>query len=286
MIHQQQQRLSVKKSASSTLKGLTLVLISTLVFSGCRSTREAVVKPTKKDMELLQSLVLEKPAFTTLSSKVDFRLSTKKGISTSMRGSLKLSMDSCMILSLQPFAGIEVAKCMVRTDSFFIVSRLHQLYAAESIKKMPYSSLGLFNLIQKVLINRVFIPGITNPGFRDLSRFSWQKSKKGTKLNLTQNDYSLDYSLNDDQQYVGLRAYTGRDSDNIQVDYSQFEKSDGLLFPKFIEMKANDGKKLYDLQIIYLKPVFNETTDTRFPIPSKYKKVTLDELMKRFDNML
>jgi hypothetical protein len=276
----------VPRIGQSVVKVLTAVILFSLLMTGCRTSKELVTKPSKKDMELLESLVVEKPAFTTLNSKVEFKLSTRRGISTSMKGSVKLSTDSCILLSLQPFIGIEIAKCLIRPDSFIVVSRIHQIYASESIANMPYSSLGLFNLFQKVLTNRLFLPGNAKPTSRDLARFTWQKDKNETKLNLTQNDYSLDYTLNDDQQYCKLRAYPGKDSDYIQVDYSRFEKKNDFLFPQFVEMNAVGKDKRYNLQITYLKPSFDVSADFGFPISAKYKKVTLKELINRFQNML
>jgi len=277
---------SALNSSLTILKTITLLVLSVLLMTGCRSSKEIVTKPSKKDMELLRSLVLDKPVVYQIDSKMEFKISTREGISTSMKGSLKLKTDSCMIFSLQPFAGIEIAKCLIRSDSVFVVSRMHQIYAAESISRMPYASFGLFDIVQKILTNRVFIPGISKPEERDLNRFAWAKQKEGTNLNLTQNDYSLDYSLNDDQQYSKLRVYTSGESGNIQVIYSKFEKSDDVVFPYTIEIQANEKDKHLNLQMACLKPVFNTSSDMKFLISAKYKKVTLKELIKRFQDML
>jgi hypothetical protein len=40
------------------------------------------------------------------------------------------------------------------------------------------------------------------------------------------------------------------------------------------------------MQIFYLKPSFDAKTDFRFDIPAKYKKVTTEELIQRFQNLL
>jgi hypothetical protein len=264
----------------------TVALLLVVLTTGCRTSKQVVTKPSRQDMDVLKGLLIEKPAVKQLNSKVDFWFSSREGISTSMKGAIKLSTDSCMILSLQPFAGIEIARCLIRPDSLVVVSRMHQIYATESLSTLPFSAYDLYNVLEDVLTNRIFIPGNTKPSDKDLKRFTWAKSKESTSLILSQRDYALTYVLNDDQQYSRMSLATGDSTQFVYVNYDDFKSTKDLEFPNRLDMQVLGGGKTLRLKVGYQKPTFNSATDMSFPIPDKYRKVTLQELIKRFQDML
>lgn len=262
---------------------LALVLV---LSTGCRSSRQVVTKPSRQDMDVLKHQLVEQPAVRQLNSKVDFWFSSREGISTSLKGSIKLSVDSCMVLSLQPFAGIEIARCLIRPDSLVVVSRMHQLYAAESLSNLSFSAYNLYHMVEKVLTNRMFIPGNSHPSEKDLKRFTWVKGKDQTTLTLSQRDYVIDFVLNDDQQYNQMRYETADAAARVFVVYEGFSKKKQLAFPSQLDVRSVGGGRTLRLKVTYQKPTFNTDTDMSFPIPSKYRQVTLQELVQRFQNML
>lgn len=261
-----------------------LLLIS---LSGCRSSKGFVKKPSKHDMELIRQLVLEAPAFNTINSKMEFKIFPKEGVSVGMKGAMRIHRDSCLILSLQPFAGIEVLKCLIRPDSLFVLSRLHSVYSAESIDKLPYSELMPYYLLESILTNRIFIPGKPKPENEDIERFLSYKGKEGDYISLTQDSFNLSFHIDEDQQqYDQLRVGTENSLKAIEVKYSMFERIDAVIYPRLIEMSTERANKKLKIDLFFLDPSFDKTTDFKFVIPSKYKKVTLDELIKKFSDML
>lgn len=280
-----QQRL-----VNTILSRTAYLLLLIFLLSGCRSTKNVVTKPNRQDMDALKSLILDEPPVRELNSKVDFWFSAREGVSTKMRGSIKLRTDSCMILSLQ-FSGIELARCLLRPDSLVIVSRLHSMYATESLKNLPYLSSGLYKILEQVLTNRMFIPGRKEPRERDLNAFVWQKQKEGLKLSLEQPDYALSYVMDNDQQYKQMFIKSADALGELTVNYSDFQETKSIVFPNLVEIDAKtqtteNESSTIKLKITYLKPVFNTATDFNFSVPAKYKKVTLKELFKQVDDML
>ena len=257
-----------------------------ILLSGCRSSKEIIQKPSKQDMEVIRQMVLETPAYSTVSSKMEFKIFPKEGVSAGMKGSLKIQRDSCIILSLQPFAGIEVVKFLVRPDSFFVVSRVHSLYSAESIDKLPYNELLPYNLLESILTNRIFIPGKPKAENGDLDRFQSYKGKEGDYISLTQDSFNLSFHIDKDQQYDQLRVGTENTLKAIEVNYTMFERTNVGIFPRLVEMKTEEANKKLKATIFFIEPSFNEDTNFKFVISPKYKKVTLAELLKKFSNML
>ncbi|HEY5498907.1 MAG TPA: DUF4292 domain-containing protein [Bacteroidales bacterium] len=255
-------------------------------FYGCRSSKDIAKKPTENEVKHLEQLISNDTDFGSLDSKVEFKFIPKEGVSAGMKGTLKMRRDSCMIFSVQPFAGIEAVKCMIRKDSFFIVSRLHKTYAVEDLSQLKNARYLNMELVQAILSNNIFVPGVTKPTEKDLNKFEWHKVKEGNYFRWPDENYLLDFCINEDGQYNELRASNPENKEKIKVSYNSFEKRGFLLFPNQVTVSVEGLKQTLKVQITYLKTEFNTPTNFKFEIPSKYKKLTTDELIKRFQSML
>jgi len=274
---------------SGKIYSIFKVLLLAVLFSGiysCRSSKDIARKPSENEVKRLEHYVFNNGNFSSLNSKVEFKFIPKDGVSAGMKGTLKMRRDSCLILSVQPFAGIEAVKCLIRKDSLFIVSRLHQTYAVEDLSQLKNAQYLNLQLIQALLSNRIFVPGKNNPSLNDLNKFEWHKQKEGDYFRWPDENYILDFCLNDEGQYNELRASSPERQEKIKVLYTLFQEKDNGTFPYQMMFSTEGTDKTIKAQITYLKPNFDTATDFRFEIPSKYKRVTTKELIKRFQTML
>lgn len=264
----------------------SIILIASVLFTGCRATKEVAKKPTKQDIELLKQAVLDEPAFKTINSKMEFRIYPKEGVSAGMKGSLKLSRDSCMIISLQPFAGIEIVRCLIRPDSIFVVNKLQSLYSAESIDKVPYPDILNYKTLESIVTNRIFIPGKKKAESGDLDKFMSYKGKEGQYYSIVKDSFNISYHFDKDQQYNNMKVGTENILKALEVNYSMFERSNAGVFPRMVELQTeNSGKKLR-VSFLFMEPSYDKKTDFRFPVSSKYEKVSMKEMIEKFSNML
>lgn len=268
--------------------GFFMVLFALLFFGfyGCRSSRDVAKKTTENDVKRLEQLLFNDESLKVINSKVEFKFTPEKGVSAGMKGTFKMRRDSCMIFSIQPFAGIEAVKCLIRKDSFFIVSRLHKTYAVEDLSKIENAGYLNLELIQALFSNKVFVPGILKPTDKDLNRFETHKVKSGDYYRWPDENYILDFCMNDQGQYSELRASNPEKQEKINVTYDLFQDQGESKFPYQVIVSTEGFKKTFKLQMTYLKPSFDTPTSFLFEIPSKYKKVTIEELIKKFQGML
>lgn len=265
-----------------------IILLSgfTVLMTGCRSSKAIVKKPSKQEMEVIRSLVLEGTDYNNISSKMEFKIFPKEGVSAGMKGNIKISRDSCLIISLQPFAGIEIVRCLIRPDSVFVISRLHSTYSAESIDRLPFSELKPYHLLEAILMNRIFIPGKVKPENEDLDNFMSYKGKEGEFISYTKDSFNLSFRIDKDQQFDQLTVGTENILKALEAKYSKFERTNKGIFPHLLELQTNISNKKLGMQILFLEPSFDKNTDFKFVIPSRYKKLTLEEMLKKFSNML
>jgi len=268
------------------LFGAVFVVALSVGLSGCRSSKEITRKVASADVKKLESFLHQSTPYRTLDSKVEFKFNPKQGVGASMKGNIRMFKDSCILISIQPFAGFEAVKCLIVRDSIVLVSRLHKLYAVEKLSQFAFKDYVNISAIQDILTNRIFVPGDQNPNERKIARFDRFRQKETEGYRWAENSYILDFVVNKDNQYATLRAYRPEWDQQVFVNYSLFSAENEVDFPHMMAITTEGFKVNYNLQITFMKPQFNTVTDFRFDIPSSYKKVTTTELIKRFQNLI
>lgn len=271
-----------------TLTLLNIVL-ATLAFSfltSCHTTKDVVRKVNTNEARKLENYLHRNAGFRTLESKVEFSMNARQGVGASMKGTVRICKDSCIILSVQPFIGIEALRCMIVKDSVIIVNRLQQIYSVERLDQFAYKDYISVSAVQDVLTNRIFVPGDPNPGERKVARFDQFRQKESEGYRWAENSFILDFAIDKDNNYNRLRAYRPEKSEQVTVNYSKFENKSGKMFPTMVSIRTEGLKQNYNMNIEYLKPQFDAGTEFHFDIPSKYKRVTTAELIQRLQNLL
>ncbi|HET9570784.1 MAG TPA: DUF4292 domain-containing protein [Bacteroidales bacterium] len=268
------------------LFGTVFVVVLATVLTGCHTSKEITRKVATNDVRKLESMLHQTIPFKTMDSKVEFKFNPKQGVGASMKGTIRMSKDSCILISIQPFAGFEAVKCLIVQDSIVLVSRLHKVYAVEKLSQFAYKDYVNISALQDLLTNRIFVPGDQNPNERKIARFDRFHQKEIEGYRWAENSYILDFILNKENQYTTLKAYRPEWSQQVMVHYSLFSAENDVDFPHVLGFSTEGFKVNYNLQIQYLKPQFNTTTDFRFDIPASYKRVTSTELIKRFQDLI
>lgn len=268
------------------LFGAVFVVALSVGMTGCRTSKDMTRKVASADVKKLEGFLHQTTPYQTLDSKVEFKFNPKQGVGASMKGSIRMSKDSCILISIQPFAGFEAVKCLIVRDSIVLVSRLHKLYAVENLSQFAYRDYVNISALQDILTNRIFVPGDQKPNDRKIARFDRFRQKETEGFRWAENSYILDFVVNKENQYATLKAYRPEWDQQVFVNYSLFSVENQVDFPHLLIFSSEGFKVNYNLQITYLKPQFDAATDFRFDIPSSYKKVTTKELIKRFQNLI
>lgn len=260
-----------------------LLLVSTGL-TGCRSTKNVTKKATSTDVRKIEGYLHNSMPFKTMESKVDFKFNPKSGVGATLKGSVKMNKDSCILLSFQ-FSGLELAKCRIVKDSITLVSRLHKTYAVERLDAFAYKEFLNISVLQDLLTNRIFVPGKVNPDERIIARFDQLRQKDAAGYRWGEDSFILDF-LMDKGQYVRLNAFRPEKSESILVNYGQFKDMAFGSFPMQVDVKTDGIKQAFNIQVLYSKPSFDTPTDFKFSIPANYQRLSTTDFVKRFQNML
>jgi hypothetical protein len=196
---------SVKPACSRFL--MLPVFCVLLTLAGCGSHKNVVKTVSRKDTQKVEQFLLQNSNFQTMESKVEFKFTARKGVDARMKGSFKMWKDSCVIFSVQPFAGFEAVKCLISKDSIVVVSRLHQVYSVEYLPDSEWKEYLNIATLQSIFCNNIFVPGDAHPDARKLARFESHSQKEGPFYRWAENSFILDFLMTKDNLYYRLKGF-------------------------------------------------------------------------------
>jgi hypothetical protein len=99
-------------------------------------------------------------SFRTLSARVDIRIHAPEKKGAAWHTELRMVRDTAIILSVQPLAGIEVARIHLDENGFVIINRFDRVYAEGKYDELDISQrivVPSFTQMQNLLADRVFL---------------------------------------------------------------------------------------------------------------------------------
>lgn len=273
------------------MRCITVILLCLLIVAGysCKSSKQM---PKQIDVIALddkarfEALLSNIPEFNTFSSKVNVKV-VLHGKTVSARGTLKMIRDEALQLSVQ-LLGFEVFRLYMTPDSLILIDKMNSRYIAERTDKylsqLPFQlHLGM---LQALFLNQPFHSDTKRLTFDDYKRFSYENVSSSLLMD-AENESRVSYGfyLNSDNliECTEVESLPQPSTLFLKWCYSVFEQNDGYWFPKRSDAVLSDenGDALFELQIIYSKPQWNEKVEIVAPsVSSKYKRLNAEALIK------
>lgn len=272
------------------MRVLFTIIITALLFSACRSTRNIQTAISRKDTtvtsaidtlkakpkedstamvkQVLERIEKQKLAFTTFSAKIDVDYVGGNGKKENVNVKLQMYRDSLIWISVTGLFGIEGLRGIITKDSVKLINKIDKLYTARSVAYLQEVTGLPLNLpiLQDLLIgNPVFIDDNTNTYSRSgnnvllLSIGDYFKNL----LTLDATDYSLVHSKLDDVDINRNRT--------CDLSYNSYETKKGVNFSTKRRVTVSEKSKL-DIKLDFKSYNFNETLSFPFSVPKNYKQ--------------
>ena len=230
---------------------------------------------------MVKQLQLAQPAFRTanaskMSVYVDF-----KGRQMDVKASCKIVSDSALYLSIQPFMGVELFRLEMTPSTLIVVDKMNKRFY-ESNYSIFRNTLGVtvnYDVIQSLISNRLFVPGdkVFLP-----DEFNWKDNTPGKSLTLQTESFNQEVLVDVLLSRIAAVMILSADSTyTMKTDYSDFKKTDGILFPQKIAIDANKGEEKSSFhftieQVEFNKPVLMEPTNL-----SRYTRGNINSLFRK-----
>ena len=275
------------------LKLAALAMTLTAITS-CGSHRKAVQEtPT-----LVSADTLAKHAFLQkvtenaqherfITSKVKFSVEVGARQMT-LTGNLKMKRDDVIRLQLMAFGFVEAGRLEFTKDYVLVMDRINKLYL-----KVPYGQLEFlrnsnidFYVLQALFWNELFQPGKMEVTEEVLHNYSMESGSEDRVIAMK--DGKLSYRWLADNVTACLKManilYNDKYRGNYQLnwDYEDFQPTNRKFYPMEQRITFTTPDQEVKLGLTYSYIGKEENWETRTEISSKYRQVSVEEILQRF----
>ncbi|MCQ2224692.1 MAG: DUF4292 domain-containing protein [Paludibacteraceae bacterium] len=260
---------------------ILFVFLLTL-FASCSSLKH---RSSKTDKDALPSL-----SYETFGAKASVSMG-----GLSVNANLRMKRDSCLSISIQPFAGVEVARLFVTNQEVCLVDRINKRYAVmdlSSTDEVPSEYLKLLSVrkLQALLTNQLFLLD-ERDAVATKSDFSATEIADSWLLQYAdpKSRFSQEFTLNGAQRVKNGSVSSSQGS--IRWDYLQFEPlGNGYPFPMEVNLLVTQSStyqggyhspqtSAMELGVTYKKIELNKDYSFSNPIPKGYQKVSVRKIL-------
>jgi Domain of unknown function (DUF4292) len=262
---------------------MAIGFIATIGFSSCKTAKSVAVRTDtiiNPKLRYFKELEIAQPQIKTANiSRMIFKMEHNGGeISVNM--GCKVRTDSAIYISIQPFLGIEAFKIEMTPQKIRLFDKLNMKFYESDYSSLSFKlgvDVNYYNF-QAALLNQLFCVG-SAVVVADSCVIS---DKPLGKKNITFHNGRL---LQDTEisLFKTVSTFSIKDivsKKNIDVNYGIPISSNGINFPKDVQVTVTDGTKsdIYQLQFERLE--FNNRIHFVAAITNKYTKGNIDELLK------
>lgn len=275
---------------SSFLK--VAVVAMPMALASCKSIKNVVTEPKPVTQEMLQTKeILQKVNDNSqnskfITSKIRFQVQIGNQ-DLSLTGNLKMKRDDVIRLQLMAFGFVEAARLEFTKDYVLLMDRINKQYLRASYEQVDFlrnSGLNFYSL-QALFWNELFQPGQAQLNNELLEKF--QTNIGGDDVIISMGEGNMNYKWLANQSDGKIRManilYKDRIHGNSQLnwDYSDFKTFDVKSFPmeNKIIFTSNNKEVKINMTLNYVGT--DSDWETRTSISSKYKEVSVDDILRR-----
>jgi len=251
-------------------------IISLLIFSvSCKTVKTIENKKQTSNLDrIYDSLMLAAPVYKNLEAKFTIKFEDSRQ-TMDLKGTLRISKDSIIWISLSPGLGIDVVRFKCNRDSLYILDMLNKTYTKGNYKyiKDKWKVDVDFASLQSILTGNFFIyPAVQDDKSEFVKNFSiitdpailkvYRKTGLNVEnlLKIDQKSYKInDYLIND---LTGLRT--------LSLGYGFQKLNEGFQFPQKIDIKSSDAGKFVNVILNYSKVQINSNPSFVLKVPGNY----------------
>lgn len=281
--------------ASSITKIATMAMLLTVAVS-CGTHRKAVKETptavvvnadTLKKQAFLQKVTDNAQHARFITSKIKFSVEVGARQMT-LTGNLKMKRDDVIRLQLMAFGFVEAGRLEFTKEYVMIMDRINKLYL-----KVPYAQVDFlrnshidFFVLQSLFWNELFQPGKMKVTDESLKTYKTEVGNDDTVIAMEDGKLSYRWLAENGTARVKMAniMYSDKYRGNYQLnwDYEDFQICNRKYFPMGHKISFATPEKEIKLGMVFNYLGNDENWETRTEVSSKYRQVTIDEILHRF----
>lgn len=270
---------------------LLTLLCALLLAASCGTKKQAIDSAggTEASLAPLQNIVQTINANrydeTYATAKISLSLSTGDK-NVSLGGTLRMKRDDVIQISLVTFGILEVARVEVTPDYFMAVDKVGRQYLKAAFQDVPFlKTAGIdFHTLQALFWDELFL--LDGSGTIPTEK-QFTKSMEGDRAKLVNADSRLAVltflvgKLTGIIQQTSVSPHKSDASPYLTWEYAEFEQLKGKNFPVRHLISIANGSKPIKASLSLSNLKNDSGWETRTDISSRYKEISIEELLSR-----
>ncbi len=248
--------------------------------------QSVAAKGDGQEAEVLHKVAANARTARFITSKIKFRL--KLGDKeVSLGGSLRMKKDDVIRLQLTAFGLVEAGRVEFTKDYVLVMDRINKQYIKADYRDVDFlrqSGLNFYSL-QALFWNELFLPNRQHVDEESLSAYSVSLGSAAATIALSSGNMRYEWSAGTADGCITAfsGSYSGGGTGKTGMDwgYSSFRKMGTTQFPTSNTITITGTKKPVSVDLQLTNPNNDGDWETRTEVSSKYRQVSLDDIMRR-----
>ena len=273
---------------------IAAVALTLVAVTSCHTNRKAVKEtPTEVKIDTLKKQAfLQKVSDNAqharfITSKVKFSVEVGARQMT-LTGNLKMKRDDVIRLQLMAFGFVEAGRLEFTKEYVLIMDRINKLYM-----KVPYAQMDFlrnsqidFFVLQSLFWNELFQPGKVKVTDEALKTYRTDMGGDDAVIAMENGKMSYRWLADKGSALVKMAniMYNDKFRGNYQLnwDYEDFQSANRKFFPMEHKISFTTPEKEVKLGMTLNYMGADENWETRTEVSSKYRQVSVEEILQRF----
>lgn len=268
------------------------VLAMPLVLASCGSKKKTVqpqpmTQGTVDKANFIEHVHGNAQTAKFITSKVKFSVEVGPQKLT-LTGNLKMKRDDVIRLQLMAFGFVEAGRLEFTKEYVLVMDRINKLYL-----KVPYSHLDFlrnssidFYVLQALFWNELFQPGKMKVTDEALKSYTTEEGTDDTVIFMEDGKLSYRWLAENGTARVKMANIMFNDKyrGNYQLnwDYEDFQGFSRKFFPMVHKISFSSPEKEVKMGMTLNYMGSEENWEPRTEVSSKYRQVTVEEILQRF----
>lgn len=266
---------------------LTFVVVVTLLLASCGSNRWMERSPRVGGLSgkaYTEKVIELSPNWECVTGKVALALDMGAKGTTKVNATLRMKRGEVIQFSVAPLLGIEVVRMEISPQGILVLDRLNKRYVQASFEQVNnWARTDLsFHVLQSLFFNELFLPDRTQLTADDASLFRISVEGDNALLEAKSSKvltYSFRASADSgllQESRIGVKG-TGY---TLNWKYDDFQRLDARPFPQHMGLTIGGVKPEVALDMKLSRLSVDNGWESHTNIPSRYKKIEVEELVK------
>ena len=257
---------------------VVLAVVASMV--ACSSKKKVITTNTNSSEKLVERVLSVQPNFKTASASRARITATYKQREVSANATINIVTDSAIVVSVQPFLGVELIRVEVSKQQVKVVDKLNHRYSSISFAELSSSSHYQISYkdLEAFLTERLFAVGHDTDWLRH-ARINVTSDDDSEYLSFSEQNLKHSFQVSKATSLINSTTLQLGEQNSLTAKYSGLKMFGDVAFPSVINISAASAPLSIQCSIVLQSLTFNSAVNVTPVNTDKYSKVDISTII-------